>query len=41
MKTVLKDKHFWFGVFVGYLLLVVFPQLNVRALGVKASVGRG
>lgn len=37
----LKDKRFWAGVVVGYLVLVLFPQLNVRAMGVKASVGRG
>jgi hypothetical protein len=37
---VLKDKRFWAGVVVGYVLLVAFPQLNVRALGVKANVGR-
>ena len=36
----LKSKQFWAGVVVGYLLLVVFPQLNLRAMGVKASVGR-
>ena len=37
---VLKDSRFWIGVLVGYLVLVVFPQMNVRAMGVKASVGR-
>lgn len=31
----LKDKRFWAGVIVGYLLLVVFPQLNVRSMAVK------
>lgn len=31
----LKNKHFWAGVVVGYLLLVVFPQLNVRTMAVK------
>ena len=36
--AVLKNKHFWVGVVVGYLLLVVFPQLNVRGqLGAKAA----
>lgn len=37
---VLKNHVFWGGVVVGYLLLVIFPQLNVRAAGIKASVGR-
>ena len=37
---VLKDQRFWIGFFAGYFLLVLFPQLNVRVLGVKASVGR-
>lgn len=36
----LSNKHFWGGVVVGYLLVVLVPQLNVRAMGVKASVGR-
>ena len=27
----LKDKRFWIGFFVGYLLLAVMPQLNVLA----------
>jgi len=31
----LRDRRFWAGVVVGYLLLVVFPQLNVRTLAVK------
>jgi hypothetical protein len=34
---VLKDHRFWTGVIVGYLLLVVFPQLNVRSMAVKKS----
>ena len=38
--NVLKDGKFWLGFFVGYFLLVIFPQFNVRAMGVKASVGR-
>jgi hypothetical protein len=37
---ILKDGRFWAGVVVGYLILVMFPQLNVRVMGVKASVGR-
>jgi hypothetical protein len=37
----LKNHTFWAGVVVGYLLLVLFPQLNVRAGAIKASVGRG
>lgn len=36
----LKDKMFWGGFAAGYLFLVVFPQFNVRLMGVKASVGR-
>lgn len=38
--AILKDGRFWLGFLFGYLLLVVFPQMNVRAMGVKASVGR-
>lgn len=38
---VLKDQRFWLGFVAGYVFLVVFPQFNVRAFGVKASVGRG
>ncbi len=37
----LKSGTFWAGVLVGYLFLVVFPQMNLRAMGVKASLGRG
>ena len=37
---ILKDHRFWVGVLAGYVLLVVFPQLNVRAFGVKASLGK-
>jgi hypothetical protein len=36
----LKNPVFWAGFVAGYILLVVFPQLNVRAAGIKASVGR-
>lgn len=36
----LKNGHFWGGFAVGYLFLVVFPQFNLRLMGVKASVGR-
>jgi len=32
---VLKDKRFWAGVVAGYALLIIFPQLNIRAMGVK------
>jgi hypothetical protein len=32
---VLKSRQFWLGVIVGYLILVVFPQLNVRSMAVK------
>ncbi|MDA8319063.1 MAG: hypothetical protein M0030_04505 [Actinomycetota bacterium] len=35
-----RDPTFWGGVLVGYFLLVLFPQLNVRMMGVKASVGK-
>jgi hypothetical protein len=31
----LRDKRFWAGVIVGYLLLVVFPQANIRSLAAK------
>jgi hypothetical protein len=37
---ILKNSDFWIGFLAGYFLLVIFPQLNVRVLGVKASVGR-
>jgi hypothetical protein len=37
---ILKDSKFWVGFLAGYFLLVIFPQLNVRVMGVKASVGR-
>ena len=37
---ILKDSKFWIGFLAGYFLLVIFPQLNVRVMGVKASVGR-
>ncbi len=38
--AVLKDPRFWDGVVVGYLIVVAFPSLNIRALGVRASVGK-
>ena len=28
----LKNHHFWGGVVTGYLLLVIFPQLNIRMM---------
>lgn len=31
----LRSRQFWTGVLVGYLLLVVFPQLNIRNAAVK------
>lgn len=37
---IVRDHRFWVGVLVGYFLLVVFPQLNIRAAGVKASIGK-
>ena len=36
----LRDHRFWVGFLIGYLFLVVFPQFNLRAMGVKASVGK-
>lgn len=30
---VLRSGQFWAGFLVGYFLLVVFPQLNIRAMG--------
>jgi hypothetical protein len=38
--AILRDSRFWIGFLVGYLFLVVFPQFNVRAMGIKASVGK-
>lgn len=35
-----KSHVFWFGFAAGYLFLVLFPQFNVRLMGVKASVGK-
>lgn len=29
---VLRSGQFWAGVLVGYLVLVAFPQLNIRAM---------
>lgn len=37
---IIRDHRFWIGVAIGYLALVVFPQLNIRAAGVKASIGK-
>lgn len=37
---VLKDGRFWAGFAAGYFFLVVFPQFNIRLMGVKASVGK-
>ena len=37
---ILKDGRFWIGFLVGYFLLVIFPQLNIRVMGVKASLGK-
>jgi hypothetical protein len=37
---IVKDGRFWIGFLVGYFLLVIFPQLNVRVMGVKASLGK-
>jgi hypothetical protein len=38
--AVLRDGRFWFGFLAGYFFLVIFPQFNLRLMGVKASVGR-
>lgn len=35
---VLKDPRFWGGVLVGYLLVVAFPSINVRAGAIRGSV---
>jgi hypothetical protein len=31
----LKDGKFWAGVVVGYMVLVLFPQFNVRTMAGK------
>lgn len=31
----LRNGTFWGGFITGYLLLVIFPQLNVRTMAVK------
>ena len=31
----LKSGTFWGGFITGYLLLVIFPQLNVRAVAIN------
>ena len=36
----LKDPRFWGGFLAGYFLLVIFPQFNLRVMGVRASVGK-
>jgi hypothetical protein len=33
----IKDKTFWVGVLVGYLLLVFVPQLNFRSHMTKGN----
>lgn len=33
----LRSGQFWAGVLVGYLLLVAFPQLNIRAMGARGK----
>jgi hypothetical protein len=35
--SALKDGRFWFGLLVGYGILVVFPQFNIRTMGRKGS----
>lgn len=36
----LKSGQFWAGVLVGYLLLVAFPQFNIRAMGGGKAGGK-
>lgn len=36
---VLKSGTFWAGVVAGYLVLVLFPQLNVRTMAAKPGKG--
>jgi hypothetical protein len=36
----LRDPRFWAGFVVGYFFLVIFPQFNLRLMGVRASVGK-
>lgn len=38
--SALKSGTFWLGVLVGYFLVVAFPAINLRAAGVRGSVGR-
>ena len=38
MKT-LRSGQFWAGVLIGYLLVVVFPQLSIRTMGKKGKMG--
>jgi hypothetical protein len=35
----LKAPEFWGGVLLGYLLVVAFPSLNLRAGPIRASAG--
>jgi hypothetical protein len=35
----LRSGQFWAGVLVGYLILVVFPQLNIRAMSAGKKKG--
>ena len=37
---VVRDHRFWLGFLAGYFFLVLFPQFNLRLMGVKASVGK-
>ena len=36
----LEDPRFWGGFLAGYFFLVIFPQFNLRVMGVRASVGK-
>jgi len=33
----LRDGRFWAGVIVGYLLLIIFPQFNIRTMAARKA----
>ena len=33
--AMLRSKDFWIGALIGYALVVIFPQLNIRTKAVK------
>jgi hypothetical protein len=37
----LRSGQFWGGVIVGYLLLMVFPQLSIRTVGAGKKMKKG